>query len=115
MAKEKSQRLFNNINGELDGDEDDELSDTNSDVDPAWIPNNDNNDTPKNLNSSSSRRIGHSKKLTKKQYLNSDHSASTSSSLINNNNNHLDESTTLFKVKIILNYYSFIFYLLFIY
>jgi len=94
LAKEKTQQLFSNLNGEFDVD-DDVLSDTDSDVDPAWIPTNDDNDASKNSNSISSRH----KKYSKEQ--GSNIPPSTSSSINNNNNNNdndnLDDST-LFKV-----------------
>jgi len=101
LAKDKSQRLFNNVDDKLDVDDDDELSDTNSDIDPAWIPNSDDNDKSKNLNSFSSRRYDGHKRYPKKQDFNSGHLPSTSTSINNNNNNnHLDESIAPFKVLI---------------
>jgi len=95
LAKEKSQQLLSSLNGELDVDDNDALSDTDSDVDPAWIPNNDDNDVSKTSNSINSRH----KKYSKEQNSNIGHSPSTSSSINNNNNDndHLDDST-LFKV-----------------
>jgi len=92
LAKEKSQQLLSTLNGELDVD-DDVLSDTDSDVDPAWIPNNDDNDASKNSNSINSRHKKYSKELSS----NTGRPPSTSSSINNNNNDHLDDST-LFKV-----------------
>ncbi|XP_026818161.1 myb-like protein O isoform X2 [Rhopalosiphum maidis] len=92
LAKEKSQQLLSSLNGELDVDDNDALSDTDSDVDPAWIPNNDDNDISKTSNSINSRH----KKYSKEQNSNIGHSPSTSSSINNNNNNdndHLDDST----------------------
>ncbi|XP_025196020.1 probable WRKY transcription factor protein 1 [Melanaphis sacchari] len=89
LAKEKSQQLLSSLNGELDVDDNDALSDTDSDVDPAWRPNNDDNDIPKISNSMNSRH----KKYSKEQNSNNSHSPSTSSSINNNNNDHLDDST----------------------
>ncbi|CAH1733158.1 unnamed protein product [Aphis gossypii] len=89
LAKEKSQQLLSSLNGELDVDDNDGLSDTDSDVDPAWIPNNDDNDISKTSNSINSRH----KKYSKEQNSNIGHSPSTSSSINNNNNDHLDDST----------------------
>lgn len=71
--------------------DDDILSEVDSDVDPAWIPNNNDNDTSKNVNSFPSRYFGH------KKFSSSGHTPSTSSS-INNNNNLPDDSTMPFKV-----------------
>lgn len=97
MAKEKTQQLLSKLNGELDVDDNDILSDADSDVDPAWIPNNDDNDTFKNSSSINHRH----KKYSKEHSSNSSHPPSTSSSTSNNNNNndndHLDDSA-LFKV-----------------
>jgi len=92
LAKEKTQQLLSRLNGELDVDDNDDLSDTDSDIDPAWIPKNDVNDASKSSNSIHSRH--------KKQRSKIGHHPSTSSSINNNNNNdndHLDDST-LFKV-----------------
>lgn len=92
MAKEKTQKLLSSINGELDLD-DDILSEVDSDVDPAWIPNNEDNDTSKNVSSLSGRCLGH------KKISNSGHMPSTSSSI--NNNNLPDDSTMPFKVLLL--------------
>jgi len=100
LAKEKTQQLLSRLSGELDQDDNDVLSDTDSDVDPAWIPNNDDNDATKSSNSINSRH----KKYLKEQSSNINHPPSTSSSINNNNNDndHLDDST-LFKVKYIVS------------
>jgi len=95
LAKEKTQQLLSRLNGELDLDDNDVLSDTDSDVDPAWIPNNDDNDASKSSNSINSRH----KKYSKERRSNTGHRPSTSSKINNNNNDndHPDDST-LFKV-----------------
>jgi len=98
LAKEKSQQLLSSLNGELDVDDNDLLSDADSDVDPAWIPNNDDNEASKNSNSINSRH----KKHSKEQSSNIGKPPSTSSSINNNDNDHLDDST-LFKVYITFN------------
>ncbi|XP_060858706.1 uncharacterized protein LOC132936056 [Metopolophium dirhodum] len=94
LAKEKTQQLLSRLNGELDLDDNDALSDTDSDVDPAWIPNNDDNDASKSSNSINSRH----KKYSKERRSNIGHPPSTSSKINNNNNDndHPDDST-LFK------------------
>lgn len=93
MAKEKTQKLLSNVGGSLD---EDDISGADSDVDPAWIPNNDENDVSRNISSVLNRRRFNHKKFSK-----NGHSPSTSSSIncnnnnnTNNNNNHLDDSST---------------------
>lgn len=93
LAKEKSQQLLSRLNGELDVDDNDLSSDTDSDIDPAWIPNNDDNDASKSSNSINSRH----KKYSKGKRSKIGRPPSTSSSINNNDNDHLDDST-LFKV-----------------
>lgn len=97
LAKEKSQKLLSSINGELDI-EDDTLSETDSDVDPAWIPNTDDNDTPKNYIAISGRRHV---KNSKDQNSNSENLPTTSS--LSNNNNDDSTAAVPFKVFIIFN------------
>lgn len=109
MAKEKTQKLLSNINGELDA-EDDDLSGTDSDIDPAWKPNSDDNDASENPLSFSSRRLFSHKKYSKVQCSNSGNTPSTSSSNHNNNIDHLDDSTIPFKVLCynkLLQYFKF--------
>lgn len=103
MAKEKTQKLLNSIKS--DADDEDILSDADSDVDPAWIPNDD-NDTSKNSNVFSNRRHFNHKKFSKEQCSNSGHNPSTSSS-INNNcyNNQIDDSTITMPFKVLISYF----------
>lgn len=102
MAKEKTQKLLNTIRS--DADEEDILSDADSDVDPAWIPNDD-NDTSKNLNVFSNRRHFNHKKFSKEQCSNSGHNPSTSSSINNNHyNNQIDDSTVTMPFKVLILY-----------
>ncbi|XP_025408586.1 uncharacterized protein LOC112682255 isoform X2 [Sipha flava] len=93
LAKEKTQKLISNIDGVLDED-DDLLSEPDSDIDPAWKPNSDDNDVSKDdFNSNLNRRNFSHKKFSK-----SDHTPSTSSSINNNNNDQSDDSNApLFK------------------
>lgn len=102
LAKEKSQKLLSSINGNLDFDEDDVLSEADSDVDPAWIPNSDENEMSKNFGAISSRR-----RFSHKKYSNNRHPPSTSSINNNNNNNnnnnhHLEDSTTVVPFKVLI-------------
>lgn len=80
--------------------DDDDLSDADSDVDPAWIPSNDDNDTSKNPNLLLNRRHFSHKKFSK------DHSSldppSTSSSINNNNNDQTEDSTTAMPFKVLI-------------
>jgi hypothetical protein len=74
------------------------LSEPDSDIDPAWKPNSDDNDVSKDdFNSNLNRRNFSHKKFSK-----SDHTPSTSSSINNNNNDQSDDSNApLFKVLIL--------------
>lgn len=101
LAKEKTRKLLSSINGELDI-EDDSLSETDSDVDPAWIPNTEDNDASKNCASISGRRNVNNNKHSKDQNSISEN-LPTTSSLTNNNNDKFDDSTAMvpFKVFII--------------
>lgn len=102
LAKEKTQKLLSSKNGELDV-EDDSSADTDSDVDPAWMPDTEDNDSTKNYTSSSGRRHVNNNKHSKNQNSIGENPP-PSSSLSNNNNDKLDESTTVpFKVFIIFN------------
>lgn len=101
LAKDKSQKLLNDIDGVLDEDDDDLLSDPDSDIDPAWIPNNDDNDTTKNCNSVSNRRSFSHKKFSKEKCSKSEQLPSTSSSINNNNDRSADSNVALFKVLIL--------------
>lgn len=102
LAKEKTQKLLSSINGELDLDDDELLSDGDSDIDPAWIPNSDDNDSSKNPTSIANRRQFSHKKYSR-EYTNSVHLPTTSSLINNNNNDHLDDSTDTMPFKV-MNY-----------
>lgn len=105
LAKQKTQKLHGNINGELDI-EDESLSETDSDVDPAWKPNTDENDSSKNYIAISGRR--HVKNSKDQNPISEN--PRTTSALSNNNNDKLDETTAAvpFKVSIIFNINSII-------
>lgn len=99
MAKEKT-KLLSSVSGELGMDDDEDLlSDPDSDIDPAWKPNNDDNDASKNSNSNSNRRNFNHKKYSKVQCSNSEHLPAAPSININNNIQTEDSTATMpFKV-----------------
>lgn len=100
MAKEKT-KLLSNI-GELGIDDDEELlSDADSDIDPAWIPNSDDNDASKNCNPNSNRRQFKHKKYSKVNRSNSRLRSSTSPSMTINNNNKIEDSTVIMPFKVL--------------
>lgn len=90
----------------MDDDEDNILSDADSDIDPAWKPNNDDNDVSKNSNLNSNRRNFIHKKYSKVQCSNNEHLPSTSPSININNNIQTDDSTVTMPYKVICLYYS---------
>lgn len=101
MAKEKTQKLL--ITLKSNAEDEDVLSDANSDVDPAWVPNNDDNDASKNTSLFSNRRNFSHKKFSKEQC------SRSGSSLINNNNQTDDLAVTMpFKVLEYIYYFKFL-------
>lgn len=91
LAKEKTQKILTTL--ESNAEDEDCFSDANSDVDPAWVPKNDDIDTSKNTSLSSNRRNFSHKKFSKEQC------SKSGSSLINNNNKTDDLAVTMpFKV-----------------
>lgn len=96
LAKEKTQNVLINEDDLMDEDDDDLLSDPDSDIDPAWIPNSDDNDATKNCNSVSNRRSFSHKKFSKNKFSKNEQPLSTSSSINNNNNDQSDDSNVAF-------------------
>ncbi|VVC43818.1 Hypothetical protein CINCED_3A000178 [Cinara cedri] len=92
LAKEKTQKLLSSLNGELDI-EDDSSSNTDSDVDPAWIPDTEDNDVTKSSISGRQRHVNNNKYSKDQNSIGE--SLPTTSSLSNNNNDKFDDSTVV--------------------
>lgn len=101
LAKEKSQELLSKAIA--NSDDNDSISDPDSDIDPAWKPNNDEKDSTKNSNLVLSGRHFNHKKNSKELYLkNCDQSTSLKSSINNNNVNDTQDESTVIPFKVLI-------------